>query len=159
MLTRSKLNSIESKISEVLINNKISHEDFTTIINEEQNNRELKESIRMMKTQRSDTKKIIWLKKVKEKALIKLLDIMHKYKAIPSYCLKCTKNTENINPKISQASNGKTMMLSNCAICGSKKSKFIKKQEENGLLSSLGIKAPLSKVPLLGNVLFWMLFH
>ena len=59
MLTRSKLNSIESKISEVLINNKISHEDFTTIINEEQNNRELKESIRMMKTQRSDTKKII----------------------------------------------------------------------------------------------------
>ena len=79
---------------------------------------------------------------------------MHIYKAIPSYCLKCTKNTENINPKISQASNGKTMMLSNCAICGSKKSKFIKKQEENGLLSSLGIKAPLSKVPLLGNVLF-----
>ena len=59
MLTRSKLNSIESKISEVLINNKISHEDFTTIINEEQNNRELKESIRMMKAQRSDTKKII----------------------------------------------------------------------------------------------------
>ena len=99
MLTRSKLNSIESKISEVLINNKISHEDFTTIINEEQNNRELKESIRMMKTQRSDTKKIIWLKKIKEKALIKLLDIMHIYKAIPSYCLKCTKNTENINRK------------------------------------------------------------
>ena len=59
MLTRSKLNSIESKISEVLINNKISHEDFTTIINEEQNNRELKESIRMMNAQRSDTKKII----------------------------------------------------------------------------------------------------
>ena len=51
MLTRSKLNSIESKISEVLINNQICHEDFITIINEEKNYRELKESIRMMKGQ------------------------------------------------------------------------------------------------------------
>ena len=51
MLARSKLRSKESKISEVLINNKISHEDFMTIINEETNNRELKESIRMMKGQ------------------------------------------------------------------------------------------------------------
>ena len=49
MLARSKLNSIESKISEALMNNQISHEDFTTIINEEINYRELKESIRMMK--------------------------------------------------------------------------------------------------------------
>ena len=51
MLTRSKLNSIESKISEPLINNQISHEDFMTIINEERNHRDLKESIRMMKGQ------------------------------------------------------------------------------------------------------------
>ena len=51
MLARSKLNSIESKISEVLINNQISHEDFMTIINEERNYTELKESIRMMKGQ------------------------------------------------------------------------------------------------------------
>ena len=57
MLPRSKLNSIESKISEALINNEISHEDFTTIINKERNYRELKESIRMMKSQRSDTEK------------------------------------------------------------------------------------------------------
>ena len=49
MLARSKLNSIESKISEALINNQISHEDFITIINEERNYRELQESIRMMK--------------------------------------------------------------------------------------------------------------
>ena len=49
MLARSKLNSIESKISEALINNQISHEDFITIINEERNYKELKESIRMMK--------------------------------------------------------------------------------------------------------------
>ena len=49
MLARSKLNSIENKLSEALINNQLSHEDFMTIINEERNYRELKESIRMMK--------------------------------------------------------------------------------------------------------------
>ena len=59
MLRRSKLNSIESKISEALINNKMSHEDFMTIINEERNHRELKESIIMMNSQRSDTKRLI----------------------------------------------------------------------------------------------------
>ena len=57
MLARSKLNSIESKVSKALINNKISHEDFETIINEEKYYRELKESIRMMKSQRTDTEK------------------------------------------------------------------------------------------------------
>ena len=57
MLARSKLNNIESKISETLINNKISHEDFTNIINDEKNYRKLKESIRTMKNQRSDTEK------------------------------------------------------------------------------------------------------
>ena len=51
MLARSKLNSIENKISEALMNNKITHEDFMTIINEERNYGELKESIRMMKGQ------------------------------------------------------------------------------------------------------------
>ena len=59
MLARSKLNSIESKISEALINNEISHEDFMTILNEEKKYRELKESIRMMNSQRSDVEKII----------------------------------------------------------------------------------------------------
>ena len=58
MLARSKLNSIESRISEALINSKISHEDFMTIINEEKKYWELKESNRMMNSQRSDTKKI-----------------------------------------------------------------------------------------------------
>ena len=48
MLARSKLNSIESKISEALINNEISHEDFMTILNEEKKYQELKESITMM---------------------------------------------------------------------------------------------------------------
>ena len=71
-----------------------------------------------------------------------------------SYCLKCKKHTKNIDPQISSTSNGKFMILSECAICGSKNSKFIKKQEASGLLSKLGIKTPLSKIPILGDVLF-----
>ena len=70
-----------------------------------------------------------------------------------SYCLKCKKNIESINPRVSASSNGRTMILSKCAICGSKKSEFIKKQEAKGLLSSLSIRTPLSKIPLLGDVL------
>ena len=54
---------------------------------------------------------------------MKLLDKMHKYKTMLSYCLKCSKNTKNINPKISETTNGKTMIISNCATCCSKKSK------------------------------------
>ena len=76
MLARSKLNSIESKISEALINNEISHEDFMTIINEEKKYRELKESIRMMNNQRSDVEKINLIeegKRLMKKLLTKLL--------------------------------------------------------------------------------------
>ena len=58
MLARIKLNSIESEISEALINNEISQEDFVIIINEDKKYRELKESIRMMNSQRSDAEKI-----------------------------------------------------------------------------------------------------
>ena len=71
-----------------------------------------------------------------------------------SYWLKCRKNTENINPKVSKKSNGRTMVLSKCAICDSKKSRFIKNQEAKGLLSNLGVRTSLSKVPILGNILF-----
>ena len=76
-----------------------------------------------------------------------------------SYCLKCRKNTANIDPKVSASSNGRVMILSKCAICGHKKSRFIKNQEAKKLLSELGIKTPLSKVPILGSILFWMQFH
>ena len=71
-----------------------------------------------------------------------------------SYCLKCKKNTENINPKVLKTTNGKTMILSKCAICGSKKSKFIKEQPAKGLLSNLGFRTPLNKIPVLGDILF-----
>ena len=57
---------------------------------------------------------------------------MYKNK-MKSYCLKCRKVTENINQKISKTSNGRTMLLSKCAICNSKKSRFIKNQEAKGL--------------------------
>ena len=70
------------------------------------------------------------------------------------YCLKCRKGTENINPKISKTSNSRTMILSKCAICGSKKSRIIKNQEAKGVLSNLDIKTPLTKVPILGDILF-----
>ena len=66
MLAQSKLNSIESKISEALINNEISHEDFMTVINEEKKYRELKESIRMMNSKRSDVGKIKLIKEGKQ---------------------------------------------------------------------------------------------
>ena len=70
-----------------------------------------------------------------------------------TYCLKCKKNTKNINAKMMKTKNGRFVLSSKCAICGSKKSKFMKEQEAKELLSNLGIRTPLSKIPLL-NVLF-----
>ena len=70
-----------------------------------------------------------------------------------SYCLSCKKDTENINPKIVRTKNNRLMMLSKCAICHNKKSRFIKEQEARRLLSNLGIRTLLIKIPLL-NVLF-----
>ena len=71
-----------------------------------------------------------------------------------SYCLKYKKNTESINPKVLKTTNGKTIILSTCAISCSKKSKFIKEQQAKALLSNLGIRTPLNKIPLLGDILF-----
>ena len=79
MLGRSKSNSIESKISEALINNEISHEDFMMIINKEKKYRELKESIRMMTSQRSDVEKVNLIeegKKIGLKEVIKCNEII-----------------------------------------------------------------------------------
>ena len=70
-----------------------------------------------------------------------------------SYYLKFIKNTESINPHVSTTSNGKKIILSKCAICGTKKSKFIKKQEAKGFLSNLYVRTSLSKIPLLGDIL------
>ena len=70
------------------------------------------------------------------------------------YCLKCSKNTESKNPKVARTKNRRIMLLSKCAVCDSRKSEFIKEQETRGLLSSLGIKTSLSKIPLVGPLLF-----
>ena len=70
------------------------------------------------------------------------------------YCLKCKKDTESVNSKVLKTKNGRTELSSKWAVCGSKKSKFIKQQETKVLLSSLHLKTPLSKVPLLGDILF-----
>ena len=71
-----------------------------------------------------------------------------------SYCLKCKKDTENINLRVSNTSNGKTILLSKYAKCESKKSRFIKNQLAKGLLSNLVTRTTLSKGPLLGDILF-----
>ena len=70
-----------------------------------------------------------------------------------TYCLSCRKNTGNTNLKIIKSKNNRSMIQSNCAICGSKKSRFIKEQQERGLLSNLGIKTPLNKVPKISKML------
>ena len=71
-----------------------------------------------------------------------------------SYFLNCRKNIESKNSKVARAKNGRIMLSSTCAVCGSKKSNFMKQQEASELLSSLGIKTPLSKTPLVGPLLF-----
>ena len=70
------------------------------------------------------------------------------------YCFKCRKSAENKNPKVVRTRKGRIMLLSKFAVCDSKKSKFIKKQEDSELLSSLGLKTQLSKIPLVGPLLF-----
>ena len=61
-----------------------------------------------------------------------------------SYCLKCKKDTENINPRDSKRSINRTMKLSKNAKCGTRKPRFIENQESKGLCSNLGIRAPLN---------------
>ena len=69
------------------------------------------------------------------------------------YCVECRNITENLNSKIFKTKNSRLIIQSKCAECGFKKSRFVKQQEAKGLLSNLGIKTPLSQIPLL-NVLF-----
>ena len=70
-----------------------------------------------------------------------------------TYCVKCRKDTENIDPKMVRAKNNRLVMQSKCSVCVIKISRFVQEQEAKGLLSNLGIKTPLSKISLL-NILF-----
>ena len=72
-----------------------------------------------------------------------------------SYWLKCRKNTESQNPQVVRTKNRRIMVLSKCTVCDSKRNKFIKKQEAIRILSSLWIRKPLSKISLVGPLLFW----
>ena len=72
--------------------------------------------------------------------------------------MKCRKDTENVDPKIVKTKNNRLVMQSKCSVCRIKKSRFVKEQEAKSLLSYLGIKTPLSKIPLL-NALFWVQFY
>ena len=66
-----------------------------------------------------------------------------------TYCLKCKKNTSNIDPKMVKTKNNRLLMQSKYSVCGTKKSRLVKEQDAKGLLSNLGIKTPLRKIPLL----------
>ena len=76
MLARSKLNSIENKISKALMDNEISHEDFETIINEEKNNENRKKSLKWWIVIEKMLEKVVWLKRAKKWVLMKLLSVM-----------------------------------------------------------------------------------
>ena len=69
-------------------------------------------------------------------------------------CLKCKRSTTKIDSKMLETKNGRFMLSSKCAICGSKKSRFIKEQEAKELLSNLGVKTALSKILIFGDVCF-----
>ena len=75
-------------------------------------------------------------------------------KEVPNtYCIVCKKKTGNINPRLGQNKRGRLVLSSICPVCKNKKSTFVKKSEGSGLLSMLGIKTPLSKIPGL-NLIF-----
>ena len=70
-----------------------------------------------------------------------------------TYCVKCKKDTDNIDPKMFRTKNNRLLMESKCSVCKNKKSRFVKEPEAKSLLSELGINTTFSKIPLL-NVLF-----
>ena len=69
-----------------------------------------------------------------------------------NYCVKYRKNRKNLKSKIFKTKNNRLIMQSKCAVCGIKKSRFVKEEEAKGLLSSLGLKTPLNKIPLLVDI-------
>ena len=71
-----------------------------------------------------------------------------------TYCLKCKKDTKNLDSKIFRTKSNRLIMQSKCSEYRNKKSRFIKEQEAKVLLSNFGIRTPLSKIPILGDILF-----
>ena len=98
--------------------------------------------------------KIFKTKTQQQKIIQRFTDNDYKNK-MKTYSVKCRRDTENIDPKMVRSRNNRLILQSKCPVCGIKKSRFVKEQEAKGLLSNLGIKTPLSKIPLL-NILFKM---
>ena len=137
-LVKSKLNSIEVLIPKALIDSVISYDEFVLINNLLKEHNEMKEEI----VKSSFELSCAWSLSTTFSESI--------YKRMSSnYCLKCRNDTENKNPKVAGTKN-KSMFLSKCALCDSKKSKCVKHEQASRLLSSLGIKTPLNKILLVG---------
>ena len=122
----------------------ISHEKFSNIITEANIYENIKENIKELTTEPSS------LERTTDPSTT--LQKMERKKK-QTYCLICKDYTKSINPKILRNRQNRYIIQSNCATCGSKKSRFIKEQKALGILSNLGNKTPLSQVPLL-NILF-----
>ena len=150
MLPKSKLTSIETFISRALIDMEISQKEFVTVLKEKDKYEKMKDNLKS----ENEKHKIMKLSSIKSKTLKKKLVTNVEYKnKMKTYCVKCRKDTENIDPKMVRTKNNRLIMQSKGSVCGIKKSRFVKEREAKGLLSNLGIKTPLSKFPLL-NVLF-----
>ena len=150
MLTKSKLTSIETFISRALIDMEISQKEFVTVLKEKDKYEKMKDNLKS----ENEKHKIMKLSSIKSKTLKKKLVTNVEYKnKMKTYCVKCRKDTENIDPKMFRKKKKRLVMQSKCSVCRIKKSRFVKEREAKGLLSNLGIKTPLSKIPLL-NVLF-----
>ena len=150
MLAKSKLTSIETFISRALIDMEISQKEFVTVLKEKDKYEKMKDNLKS----ENEKHKIMKLSSIKSKTLKKKLVTNVEYKnKMKTYCVKCRKDTENIDPKMVRTKNNRLVMQSKCSVCRIKKSRFVKEQEAKSLLSNLGIKTLLSKIPLL-NVLF-----
>ena len=127
----------------------ISHEEYITILKEEDKYEKMKDNLR----NENEKYKIMRLSSIKSKIENTSYKLRTYKNKMSTYCVKCRKDTENSNPTMFRTKNNRLIMQSKCPVCGIKKSRFIKNQEAKGLLSNLGIKTPLSKIPLL-NILF-----
>ena len=151
-LAKSKLSDIETLLSSALNDSKISREEFTSIITERNIYENIKENIKNT-IEPPELPSIAELTSEPNNFLKRSTLQKMERKKKQTYCLVCRDYTNSINPKIVRNRQNRYIIQSNCTTCGSKKSRFIKEQKSLGILSNLGFKKPLIRVPLL-NILF-----
>ena len=152
ILAKNKLNTIDTLLSSALNDSKISHEEFSNIITEKNIYEILKENIRNT-IEPPELPNIAELTSEPNNFLKRSTLQKMERKKKQTYCLICRDYTKSINPKIVRNRQNRYTIQSNCATCGSKKFRFINEQKALGILSNLGIKTPISQVPLL-SILF-----